>query len=679
MRNRLLRCCSRTLTGAVLLLRLAALSATETTAQSPERGKQPTSQKASSATPEKSAHRANGPITLTIHLVDGGGKPVPGAFVGENAYGDSANKPKWSFYTPRAKSNGSGDARLRLETRPSAPILLYALHLGRSLTAFQVLADAVLDRPVTITLVPACHVTGRLVSADFDKLRRPLEWTNVYLYHGKHRSLNFMSKRQEFEFFLPPGQYELSAYGTHMATVSRKIEVKPNQPELSIGKLNLPADTLARRFGRPAPEFRRIKGWKNGGPTTLAQLRGKVVVLDFWGFWCGPCMSSVPDWMSLHDDYAELGLIVIGVHDDSVDDLEALDRKLAFAREHAWWGRDVPYLVALDGGGKTRIEGTGMDARGATTAAYGITSFPTGVLIDRDGTLVGDFVPNSPEGLIKLRQLLGVKPSPDPLVLTHKPAWRKRFDSQCLLASSESLRHFPKFLQSRAEYVTGQLNRIGGVGEFPQRLTIFLRDRTAPSESYYANSGDATLESLLSALAPPNSPPDAYDCPQPLAKLKIPGDWVVRESSSWSDRLKSLERILEADFGKKIHFERSKVEQEVVVASGRYKFRPLLGAVDRGINVTTDENDLQSSAGGGSGNLADLFGWLSHSYGRPFLDEVEEKPSGTINWWQRTSAIDVFKKANKLKATLEILTRQTGLNFQTTRRQVDVWHVREIQ
>ena len=52
MCNSPLRCNSSTLTGAVLLLRLAALSATETAAQSPERGNQPTSQKASSATLE---------------------------------------------------------------------------------------------------------------------------------------------------------------------------------------------------------------------------------------------------------------------------------------------------------------------------------------------------------------------------------------------------------------------------------------------------------------------------------------------------------------------------------------------------------------------------------------------------------------------------------------------------
>jgi thiol-disulfide isomerase/thioredoxin len=687
LRQRLTCPVHRRVALATLLCALSTVALAGTDSQSPEPAKQPAApsattspRKQSSATAgAKAPSRAGGSIVLTVHLIDAKGKPVPGASVGEYAHGDSAHTPKWSFYLPSARSNDAGDAPLRLTARPNAAILLYALDAGRKLAAFQEVADAAFDQPVTIVLVPACHVTGRLVSADFAKLKRPVEWTNVYLFRDKHRSLHFMSQSQELEFFLPPGRYELSAYGTHLESVRRAIEVKPGQTELPVGDLNLPADTLARLFGKPAPEFKAIKGWKNGGPTTLAQLRGKVVVLDFWGYWCGPCVASVHSWMSLHDDYRELGLVVIGIHDDSVVDIADLDRKLKFSRENRWWGRDVPYLVALDGGGQTRIEGTGIDARGATTAAYGITGFPTGVLIDRDGTLVGDFAPNAPEGMNQLRRLLGLQPNPDPLALTHRPSWRKRFDLQNRLAPGQTLRYFPEsFLGAREQYVTERLNRYGGDGVFPQRITAFVQDQAPPSEAF-AHSGEATLGALLFALAPPGSPPDIYDCPRRLAKLKIPGDWMVRDSSSWADRLKSLEPVLAAHFGKKIRFELGKVDEEVVVVSGRYKFQALPGAVDQGINVTTDDTDLQSSGGGGSGGLSDLLGYLSHLYGWPFLDEVAEKPNGTIHWWQRESTFDVFKKPKKLEATLEILTRQTGLTFHTSRRPVDVWHVRQIE
>jgi len=49
----------------------------------------------------------------------------------------------------------------------------------------------------------------------------------------------------------------------------------------------------------------------NGGPLTLASLRGKVVLLDFWGEWCGPCVGSMPYLMKLYDKYRDKGLEII--------------------------------------------------------------------------------------------------------------------------------------------------------------------------------------------------------------------------------------------------------------------------------------------------------------------------------------------------------------------------------
>jgi thiol-disulfide isomerase/thioredoxin len=142
-------------------------------------------------------------------------------------------------------------------------------------------------------------------------------------------------------------------------------------------------------IGKPAPELAKIKGWKNGEPTTLAALKGKVVILDFWGYWCGPCVHSMPELMALHDKYNDKGLVIVAVHDDSAESIADMDHRLEKARSEIWGGRDLPFLVALDGGGETQVEGRKGKASGATTAAYGINSFPTTVLIDRDGIVQG--------------------------------------------------------------------------------------------------------------------------------------------------------------------------------------------------------------------------------------------------------------------------------------------------
>jgi thiol-disulfide isomerase/thioredoxin len=118
---------------------------------------------------------------------------------------------------------------------------------------------------------------------------------------------------------------------------------------------------------------------------TLADLRGKDVLLDFWGYWCGPCLGTMPPLMKLHDQYKDRGLVIVGVHDDSVDSIVEMDQKLARARKQFWNGRDLPFHIALDGGGQTRVAGTGRFVRGATTAAYSVNAFPTTLLIGRDG------------------------------------------------------------------------------------------------------------------------------------------------------------------------------------------------------------------------------------------------------------------------------------------------------
>jgi len=66
-----------------------------------------------------------------------------------------------------------------------------------------------------------------------------------------------------------------------------------------------------------------------------------------------------------------------------------MDQRLAERRQKFWGGRDLPFPVALDAGGETRIQYTALTVRGMNTAAYGVTSFPTTLIVARDGTIVG--------------------------------------------------------------------------------------------------------------------------------------------------------------------------------------------------------------------------------------------------------------------------------------------------
>jgi len=69
---------------------------------------------------------------------------------------------------------------------------------------------------------------------------------------------------------------------------------------------------LAALVGADAAPL-EIEAWVNGDPLTDADLKGKVVLLDFWSVWCGPCISTFPHLREWHEKYADRGLVIIGL------------------------------------------------------------------------------------------------------------------------------------------------------------------------------------------------------------------------------------------------------------------------------------------------------------------------------------------------------------------------------
>ncbi|GAB5402401.1 MAG: hypothetical protein Aurels2KO_06320 [Aureliella sp.] len=98
-----------------------------------------------------------------------------------------------------------------------------------------------------------------------------------------------------------------------------------------------------------------------GDETTLEQSIGKVVVLDFWATWCGPCVASIPKNIAMVEQYKD-DLVFIGVHSAT----SGWDKAPAMVED-----RDINYPVVLD--------------TGETGDAYKINAFPTYIIIDRSG------------------------------------------------------------------------------------------------------------------------------------------------------------------------------------------------------------------------------------------------------------------------------------------------------
>jgi peroxiredoxin len=77
-------------------------------------------------------------------------------------------------------------------------------------------------------------------------------------------------------------------------------------------------------LGNPAPEF-RVRPMVGGkAPVSLKGLRGKVVLIDFWGTFCEPCKKSFPKLQDLHTRYAASGLQIVGISEDEAEDKDKI-------------------------------------------------------------------------------------------------------------------------------------------------------------------------------------------------------------------------------------------------------------------------------------------------------------------------------------------------------------------
>ncbi len=160
---------------------------------------------------------------------------------------------------------------------------------------------------------------------------------------------------------------------------------------LYLATLHWNAPATGRTSVHPmAPDFTLTS--LSGDTINLKDLRGKVVLLNFWATWCGPCRMEIPGLVDLQSRYGSQGLRVIGMDEISEDSASAVRR---FYQE---FQLNYPVVLASDRVGN--LYG-------------GIYGTPTSVLIGRDGRIYGEYVGLTGESVFAqaIQNLLDAEPN----------------------------------------------------------------------------------------------------------------------------------------------------------------------------------------------------------------------------------------------------------------------------
>jgi thiol-disulfide isomerase/thioredoxin len=118
----------------------------------------------------------------------------------------------------------------------------------------------------------------------------------------------------------------------------------------------------------PFPDF-DVKDL-DGKPLSISSYKGKVVMIDFWATWCGPCRGEVPNVVKAYQKYHDKGFEIIGI---SLDQADAKDKLLAYMKDS-----NMTWRQYYDGGYWTN----------ALAVKYGIQAIPAGFLLGRDGKIL---------------------------------------------------------------------------------------------------------------------------------------------------------------------------------------------------------------------------------------------------------------------------------------------------